>query len=85
MSKILTKTVKKTTLLSIVVAVILAAAIAVGIICGVKGYGVFNKSALLNDSKTLTVSLNQHAAEIMAILYLPINLSTCTNLFTFFL
>ena len=61
MSKILTKTVKKTTLLSIIVAVILAAAIAVGVICGVKGCGVFNKSVLLKDSKTLTVSLNQYA------------------------
>lgn len=59
MSKILTKTVKKTTLLSIILAVILAAAIVVGIVCGVQGYGVFNQSALLKDSKTLTVSVNQ--------------------------
>ena len=60
MSKILTKTVKKTAILSIVLAVIIAAA-ALGIVFGVKGNGVFNKSALLSDSKTLTVSLNQHA------------------------
>ena len=61
MSKILTKTVKKTTILSIILAVIIAAAVALGIVFGVKGNGVFNKSALLSDSKTLTVSLNQHA------------------------
>jgi len=61
MSKILTKTVKKTAILSIVLAVIIVAAVALGIVFGVKGNGVFNKSALLSDSKTLTVSLNQHA------------------------
>jgi preprotein translocase subunit SecF len=39
---------------------IIVAAVALGIVFGVKGLGVFNKSAVLDDSKTLTVSMNQH-------------------------
>ena len=58
MSKILTKTVKKTTLLSVVLAVIMAVAVVIGVLCGVKGWGVFNKSALMKDSNALTVTVN---------------------------
>lgn len=39
---------------------IIVAAVALGIVFGVKGLGAFNKSAVLDDSKTLTVSMNQH-------------------------
>ena len=53
--------IKNVKLLSIFVSAVLAIAIAIGVICGVQGFGVFNKSALLKDSNTLTVSLNQHA------------------------
>ena len=60
MSNILKKTAKKTTILSIIVAVVLAAAIVVGILCGVKG-SVFNTSAQMKDSKTITISMNQYA------------------------
>ncbi len=59
MSKFLTKAVKKPGIISIIVATILAAAIAVAIICGVQGFGVFNTSKLLEDSKTLTVSVDK--------------------------
>lgn len=61
MSKILTNSVKKVKLLSILMAAVLAVAIVVGVVCGVKGWGVFNKNAMLDDSNTLTVSLNQYA------------------------
>ncbi len=47
-------------IVSVIVGVILAAAIAVGIVCGVQGWGVFNQDALLKDSQTLTVSVNQY-------------------------
>ena len=60
MSNILAKAVKNVKILSVIVAFVLAAAIAVGIVCGVSGFGVFNKDALLKDSKTLTVSVNQY-------------------------
>ncbi len=61
MSKILTNTVKKTSILTIILSVIVAAAIAVAIIFGVKGWGVFNTSAVLDDSNTVTISVNQYA------------------------
>lgn len=61
MSKIFTKTVKKTAPLTAVLTFIVAVAIAVAVILGVKGYGVFNKSAGLDDAKTLTISMNQYA------------------------
>lgn len=61
MSKILTKMVKKTTILSAVFSAIIAIAIALAIVFGVKGYGVFNKGASLDDAKTLTISMNQYA------------------------
>jgi hypothetical protein len=60
MSKILTNTVKKTSILTIILSVIVAAAIAVAIIFG-KGWGVFNTSAVLDDSNTVTISVNQYA------------------------
>ena len=59
MSNILAKTVKKVNILSVIIALVLAAAIAVGIVCGLNGWSVFNKDALLKDSNTLTVSVNQ--------------------------
>lgn len=61
MSKILTNTVKKTAVWTAVLTYILAVAVALGIVFGMKGYGVFNKSATLDNSKTLTVSMNQYA------------------------
>ena len=61
MSKILTDTVKKTAVWTAVLTYILAVAVALGIVFGMKGYGVFNKSATLDNSKTLTVSMNQYA------------------------
>lgn len=61
MSKILTNTVKKTAGWIVVFTYILIAAVAFGIIFGAKGYGVFNKSAVLDDVNTLTISMNQHA------------------------
>ena len=61
MSKILTNTVKKTSILTAILTFIVAAAVAVAIIFGVKGWGVFNKSAVLDDSNTLTISMNQYA------------------------
>ena len=54
----LKKAVKNVTILSAIAAVIMAAALIVGIVFGVNGWGVFNKDALLKDSKTLTVSVN---------------------------
>lgn len=64
MSKILTKTVKKakfvTILSSAILAVILLAAVAVGTLCGLKGWGVFNGSASVSDTKTVTVSVSQY-------------------------
>ncbi len=60
MSKILTKMVKKTTILSAVFSAIIAIAIALAIVFGVKGYGVFNKSAVLDDANTLTVNVSQY-------------------------
>ena len=59
MSKFLTKAAKKPGIISIIVATLLAAAIAVAVICGVQGFGVFNTSKLLEDSKTLTVSVDK--------------------------
>lgn len=61
MSKIFTKTIKKTTPLTAVLTFVVAAAIALAVILGVKGYGVFNKGASLDDAKTLTISMNQYA------------------------
>ena len=61
MSKCLNKTVKTTRLVAIcgyVLAVV--AAIVLGIVFGIKGMGVFNKSAILDDAKTLTVLVNQN-------------------------
>ncbi len=52
MNKFFSKTLKKTTLLSVIITVILAAAIVVCALCG------FNKSVLLQDNATLTVSVN---------------------------
>ena len=48
-----------TVLTSAILAVIIAAAIAVGILGGVQGWGVFNGSADISDSKTVTVSVSQ--------------------------
>lgn len=59
MSKILGKTVKKVTILSIVLAVILAAATLIGILFG------FNNSIAMEDSKSVTVSINQYAYNTM--------------------
>ena len=50
-----------TALLSVVITYILAAAVAIGIVLGVKGYGTFNPSVVLDDAKTLTVTMNQYA------------------------
>ena len=61
MSKILTNTVKKTAVWAVVLTYILVAAVAFGIIFGAKGYGVFNKGAVLDNTNTLTISMNQHA------------------------
>ena len=55
MSKILNKTVKKWTLTSVILGVVLAAAI---VVCALFG---FNKYVTLENSKTLTVSMNQYA------------------------
>ncbi len=54
MSKIFSNTVKKTTLWAVVSAILLAAAI---VVCALFG---FNKSLVMKDSKTLTVSLNAY-------------------------
>ena len=62
MSKCLNKTVKTTRLVAICAYVlVVVAAIALGIVFGLKGFGVFNKSAVLDDANTLTVSVNQYA------------------------
>ena len=61
MSKIFTNTVKKTAPWMTFLTYVIAVAIAIAIILGTKGYDIFNKSATLDDAKTLTVSLNQHA------------------------
>lgn len=61
MSKILTNTVKKTAAWVAALTYILAVALSLGIILGAKGYGAFNKSATLDDAKTLTISMNQYA------------------------
>ncbi len=61
MSKIFTNTVKKTAPWMAFVTFVIATALALAIVLGVKGYGVFNKSATLDDAKTLTISMNQHA------------------------
>jgi len=50
-----------TALLTVIITYILAAAVAIGIILGVKGYGAFNPSVMLDDAKTLTVTMNQYA------------------------
>ncbi len=55
MSKIFSKTVKKTTLTSVIIAVILAASV---VVCALFG---FNKSVLLDDYNTVTVSVNTFA------------------------
>ncbi len=55
MSKIFSKTLKKTTLMSVILAVLLAAAIVVGALFG------FNKSVAMDDSATLTVTVNTFA------------------------
>ncbi len=47
-------------LLSIIIGVILAAAIALGTVCGLKGWGIFNKDILMKNSQNLTVSVNQY-------------------------
>lgn len=49
-----------TVLTSAILAVIMAAAIVVGILGGVQGWGVFNGSANISDSKTVTVSVSQY-------------------------
>ncbi|MBO5411641.1 MAG: hypothetical protein J6A38_00985 [Clostridia bacterium] len=59
MSKILGKTVKKATLLSIVLAAIFALATIIGIFFG------FNKSVAMEDTKSVTVSMNQFAYSTM--------------------
>ena len=61
MSKIFTNTVKKTAPWMAFLTFVIATACALAIVLGVKGYGVFNKSATLDDAKTLTISMNQHA------------------------
>lgn len=47
-------------LVALVTCILVIAAAVVGTIFGVKGIGVFNRSAVLDDVKTLTVSMNQH-------------------------
>ncbi len=56
-SKIFSKTVKKTTLLSVIVAVVLAAALVIGALIG------FNKSVVMDDSATLTVSVRTYSKD----------------------
>ncbi len=51
-NKLFSKTLKKTTLLSVLITVILAAAIVVGALFGL------NRSAIMDDSATLTVAVN---------------------------
>ncbi len=54
-NKIFSKTVNKTTLLSVILAVILAAALVIGVLFG------FNKSIIMDDNGSLTVSVNTFA------------------------
>ena len=49
-----------TVISSAILAVIMAAAIVIGILGGVQGWGVFNGSASVSDSKTVTVSVSQY-------------------------
>lgn len=63
MSNFLAKAVKKVNILSMFVAAILVIGIAVGALCGLKGWGVFHQDVLLEDSKTLTVSVEQYVFE----------------------
>ena len=61
MSNCQNKTVKRCAgWVALITCIIVVAAAVVGTIFGVKGIGVFNKSAVLDDVKTLTVSMNQH-------------------------
>ena len=59
MTNFLAKVVKKLNVLTLLAAAILMISIAVGTICGVSGFGVFHKDALLENSNTLTVSMEQ--------------------------
>lgn len=59
----MSKLLKKLTdikIISLILGVILAAAVAVGILGEVFTFGVFNQDALLKDTQTLTVSINQY-------------------------
>ena len=60
MSNCQNKTKRCVSWVALVTCVLVLAAAVIGTIFGVKGIGVFNKSAVLDDVKTLTVSMNQH-------------------------
>lgn len=47
-------------IISVILGVILVAATALGITFNVLGYGVFNQDALMKDTQTITVSINQY-------------------------
>ena len=55
------KKVRNVNILSIFIAAFLLIATALGVVLGVKGYGTFNTSKYLQDSKTLTISLSNYA------------------------
>ena len=55
------KKVRNVNILSIFIAAFLLIATALGVVLGVKGYGAFNTSKYLQDSKTLTISLSNYA------------------------
>lgn len=61
MSKCLNKTVKNTAGWTAFFTYVVLVASMIAIIFGVKGIGAFNKSALIDDANTLTVSMNQYA------------------------
>ena len=59
MSKVLKK-LADIKIVSVILGVILVAATALGIVCNALGWGVFNQDALLKDTQTITVSINQY-------------------------
>lgn len=59
----MSKLLKKLTdikIISLILGVVLAFAVAIGVLGEVVGFGVFNQDALLKDTQTLTVSINQY-------------------------
>lgn len=59
----MSKLLKKLTdikIISLILGVVLAAAVAIGVLGEVFGFGMFNQDALLKDTQTLTVSINQY-------------------------